>query len=98
MNKTEYHNYILDIITRLHSENSMSLRDTITREGKLAFVLEFNAPKWFSELNNKEQHVAYDNLLGIIKKKVSKLGFESIECIEIKQCDNCEHRNKRARF
>tara|TARA_B100001175_G_C19470372_1_gene621415 strand:- start:520 stop:840 length:321 start_codon:yes stop_codon:yes gene_type:complete len=97
MSEGEYQKYILEIITRLHSENSMSLRETITPECKLEFVLEFNGPEWFRELNKEVQEVAFDNLKRIMIEKVSKLGFDSRGCVEEEICDCCEHSNKRAR-
>tara|TARA_B100000900_G_scaffold244694_1_gene208089 strand:+ start:1194 stop:1520 length:327 start_codon:yes stop_codon:yes gene_type:complete len=90
--------YILEIITRLHSENSMYLRETITPEGKLAFVLEFNPPEWYCELNNEMQKASFYNLQRLMIEKVYKMGFYGTGYLEQEICDCSMHSRKRPRY
>ena len=69
---TEYKKYIIEIIYRLESENALSLRQTITSEGKTAIALEFRAPEWFRELSEDIQEVAFDNLQRVMVERVSR--------------------------
>jgi len=80
---SEYQEYILNIINRLHNENSLSLKENFNKEGKLEFSLEFRAPEWFRELNEDVQNVAFDNLQRIMVERVSKFASES-GCVEDK--------------
>ena len=93
----EYKKYIIEIIYRLESENALSLRQTITSEGKTAIALEFRAPEWFRELSEDIQEVAYDNLQRIMMERVtnvvSNMGIEG----HAGECDCCDHTPKRAR-
>ena len=94
---TEYKKYIIEIIGRLHDENSLSLRQTTTPEGNMAFALEFRAPEWFRELSEDLQQVAFDNLQRIMMERVSNVGSD-MGCVEqAGECDCCEHSPKRAR-
>ena len=94
---TEYKKYIIEIIGRLHDENSLSLRQTTTPEGNMAFALEFRAPEWFRELSEDLQQVAFDNLQRIMMERVSNVASD-MGCVEqTGECDCCEHSPKRAR-
>ncbi len=94
---TEYKKYIIEIIYRLQSENALSVKQTITSEGKTAFALEFRAPEWFRELSEDDQEVAFDNLKRIMMERVtnvvSEMGIEG----HAGECDCCDHTPKRAR-
>lgn len=59
---SEYKKYIMGIISRLHNEKSLSLKERITSEGKTAVVLEFRAPEWFRELSEDIHEIAFNNL------------------------------------
>jgi hypothetical protein len=94
---TEYNKYIIEIISRLHRENSLSLKETITPEGKMAFALEFRAPEWFRDLSEDLQEVAFDNLQKIMMERVSNIASD-MGCVEqAGKCDCCEHTPKRSR-
>lgn len=94
---TEYKKYIIEIINRLHRENTLSLKETITSEGKMAFRLEFRAPEWFRELNEDTQGIAFNNLQQIMIDKVKNIDIDK-ELIEGSgECDCCEHTSKRAK-
>ncbi len=96
MSLNEYKNYIIEIIGRLHNENSLFLKNTITPEGKTAFVVEFHAPEWFRELNEDIQKVAFDNLQSIMMERVSDV-VTDIECaVQGGECDCCEYSPKRS--
>ena len=93
----EYKKYIIEIIGRLDNENSLSLRDITTPEGKKAIVLEFRAPEWFRELSEDLQQVAFDNLQRIMRGRVSN-ALSDMGCVEqAGESDYCEHSPKRAR-
>jgi len=94
---TEYKKYIIEIIGRLHSENSLSLRETIMPEGKTAIALEFRAPEWFRELSEDLQQVAFDNLQRIMMERVSNVASDMGSVSVHEECDCCEHTRKRSR-
>ena len=94
---TEYKKYIIEIIGRLHDENSLSLRQTTTPEGNMAFALEFRAPEWFRELSEDLQQVAFDNLQRIMMERVSNVASDMGSGSVHEECDCCEHSPKRAR-
>ena len=95
---SEYKKYIMKIVSRLHEENSLSLKQTVTQEGKMAFALEFRAPEWFRELNEDIQEVAFDNLQKIMIERVTNIASEMV-CVEKgDKCNCCEHIRKRARY
>lgn len=95
MTLTEYSKYVMEIMTRLHIEKTLSLKETITPDGKTGFALEFRSPEWFRELSEEIQEVAFDNLRRIMMERVSSLTSHRV-CLE--ECDCCEHISKRARY
>ena len=98
MTLTEYAKYVMEIITRLHSENTLSLKETITPDGKTGFALEFRSPEWFRELSEEIQETAFDNLRRIMMERVSSLANHRVCVKEGEECDCCEHISKRARY
>jgi hypothetical protein len=97
MTLAEYQEYILKIITQLHSENTLSFKETTTPEGKQSFALEFHPPVWYNELSEDVKKDAYDNLQTIMVQRIktftSNLGYKAVE----ESCSCCEHRSKRPR-
>lgn len=89
-NIDEYKNYILKIITRLHNENSFTLKETTRENGKLLFKLEFRAPEWFRELSDEVQEVAFDNLKRIMVEKISNFTSELGYVEHEDMCHCCE--------
>lgn len=75
----EYQNYILEIITRLYSNNSLNLVQRASEDGKLILALEFSPPEWFSKLSKDVQNIAFVNLQEIMMAKIKNLPKDYLE-------------------
>ena len=95
----EYQTYILEIIKRLHSENTLDLVRVITPEGKTKLTVQFHAPEWFSELNKDVQVTAFENLQMFVMNKLSKVASDSgLAQHVVSECDCCNHSDKRQKY